>query len=507
MSANSKVSDGGAGGGVPRPLEGKYGVSLSIAVMALVPYIILTTAYELFRKQVGAEIGIDRQGLQIISSMGTAGYAFGALFGGDIIQRFHQRKLFLMTEAAFVAGCVLAATASGPLQFGIGTVITGMTTGLMLVIALPPVVRGFPPERMPITTAVIDIGFFGAITLGPLIGGAVEFAHVWRWLYAGFGGVGCLIWITALFTLPHNPPANPNQRFDFAAVALALGSTALPFLASAELTRHNFDSYWFMVPLAIGFACLVAMLLTEFHSEEPLAPVRPMWHTVPLAGTMIAMIGGGAYVTFLELGEQFTIKVQHQTPLAVGLAFWPQIVGVLITSVLLGALIRTRLLPIFTLAGMVVLMGGGALLLYMDPHRLSPVLLGSAAMLGLGAGATVSPALWLAGFSLPSKMVGRTFALVELVRSEADFIMAPVLLQVALVSSGGKELTAAGIKSAIWITILITIATTGFIVLVYLAGGAGLPRPDLKGWLKNNRTAVPSPPLGAALKKSAKRQV
>ncbi|HTU33782.1 MAG TPA: hypothetical protein VMF66_08275 [Candidatus Acidoferrum sp.] len=48
--------------------------------------------------------------------------------------------------------------------------------------------------------------------------------------------------------------------------------------------------------------------------------------------------------------------------------------------------------------------------------------------------------------------------------------MAPVLLQVAQVSSGGKELTAAGIKNAIWITILITIATTGFIVLLYLAG-------------------------------------
>ncbi len=485
---------------LPRPFERSYGVSLATAVLSLVPYIILTTAYELFSKQVGSDLHIGKGTLQLISALGTAGYAFGAMVGGDVIQRFRQRRLFLICEAAFVAGCLLAATATGTIELGAGMVITGLTTGLLLVVALPPVVRRFPPERMPITSAAIDIGFFGAVTVGPLIGGGVAATNGWRWLFAAFAALGLLIFVAALFTLPSQPPPNPDQRFDSPAIALALASTVLPFWASAELTRHTFHSYWFMVPLAVGFACLVAMLMTEFHIDEPLAPVKTMWHTVPLVGTMVAMVGGGAYISFLSLAERLGTQAHGQSPLSVGLSFWPQVLGVILASAAVGWLVRTRWLAALCLLGMLLLIGGGALLLGTGTHVSSSLWLLAAALLGLGAGATVSPGLWLAAFSLPSKLVGRTFALVELVRSEADFILAPVMLQVAQVSSDGKRLTPAGIENAIWVTILITIAGTGFMTVVYLAGGAGLPLPDLKSWLQKGRTAIHSPALGAALR-------
>ena len=118
---------------------------------------------------------------------------------------------------------------------------------------------------------------------------------------------------------------------------------------------------------------------------------------------------------------------------------------------------------------------------------------------GLGAGATVSPGLWLAGFSLPAQMVGRAFALVELVRSEADFIMAPVLLQVAQLSSGGWNLRAEGLRNAIWVRLLITIAGT-----VSWPAVSACRRPDWPRWLTANRVAIKSPALGAALRRSHK---
>lgn len=89
-------------------------------------------------------------------------------------------------------------------------------------------------------------------------------------------------------------------------------------------------------------------------------------------------------------------------------------------------MIRSRYLPVFVLAGMLSLIGAAAALARLgsaDPHK---IITAVALLLGFGAGATVSPALWVAGFSLPSKMVGMIFALVELVRSVADFILAPV---------------------------------------------------------------------------------
>lgn len=488
------------------PLEKSYGVSLTVAIVSLVPFIIITTAFDLYEKLVGADIGIAMNALSVISAMSTAGYAFGALLGGDIIQRFPQRKLFFYAEAVFVAGCVLCASAFGMVQFGAGMVLLAFATGQLLVIALPPVIRRFPAEKMTITSGMVNLGFFGATTVGPLIGGAVAFGHAWRWLYAGFAAVGLMNLATSYFSLPSTPPMKPDARFDFPAVFLALVATVLPFLASGELTGHPFHSYWFMLPLAVGFACFVAMLLIEYHQKTPLSPVKPMWHTIPLVGTIAAMIGGGAFITLLMLAERYETTVLKHSVLTTGLFFWPQVLGVIVTAVILMALIHTRYLPVFILAGMLLLIAAAILLLYFVPNGSPSMLLAVAALLGLGAGATVSPGLWMAAFSLPSKMVGRTFALVELVRSEADFMMGPVIVGVAAAwSGGGSRFDASGIQYAIWIALLITAATTGFMIVLYLCGGFRLPVPDLEDWLKGDRPGFESPALFAALRKNPKK--
>lgn len=113
-------------------------------------------------------------------------------------------------------------------------------------------------------------------------------------------------------------------------------------------------------------------------------------------------------------------------------------------------------------------------------------------------GATVSPGLWLAAFSLPSQLVGRTFALVELVRSERDFILAPVLLQIAQIYSVAVPLTMNGIHEAAWLTLLVSLFFTLVIVALWIVGGTGLPKADLDLWLKDKETpGLESPPLGA----------
>jgi hypothetical protein len=374
-------------------------------------------------------------------------------------------------------------------------------TGLLLVIALPPVIQRFPPDRMPITAAAINIGFFGAVTVGPLLGGIVAYGHAWRWFYAGLGGAGTMVFVLALLTLPTRDPPNPAMRLDLSGIMLGLAATVLPFWAVGELTGHGFTSFLFMVPLAVGMACFVALLLVEYHRSEPLSPVRDMWHTFPLVGTLVAMVGGAAYFTFLMLGQQFLLYVLHHSPLAAGLAFWPQVVGVVIAACLLGVLLRTRFLPVLILFGMLLLIGGGAMLLALPTApETQAMILAAAGLLGLGAGATVSPGLYLAGFSLPSQMVGRTFALVELVRSVADFILAPVMLDVARVVSGATHPTAAGIDKALWITLYITIALTVFGIVLYLLGGVGLPKPDLDAWLTKNRPAIGSPRLAQTVR-------
>lgn len=303
-----------------------------------------------------------------------------------------------------------------------------------------------------------------------------------------------MILALVVISIAHTEPSNPDMRIDYTGLALGFGATVLPFWASGELASTGFSSYLFMVPMAVGLACLVALLLVEYGKEEPLAPVKMLWSTIPLTGIVIAMMGGGAFVTFVELTSEYLHQAHNLPALATGLTFWPEVLGAVVAAVVMGLLYTTKYMPLYAFTGMGMLIAAGVLLAMLSAPSSNTQLLAAIGLLGLGAGATVSPGLFIHGWSAQSSLLARIFALVELVRSIADFILAPVMTQVAHVISGGK-LTSAGVQAAMWLTLWITAAITAFAGALYLLGGAPLPKPDLKAWISENKPAIPSFPL------------
>jgi MFS family permease len=488
---------------MPPPQQQKrYAPLLCAALFALVPYILVASGESLFRQQVMREVGASANALSVIAGLSVAGYAFGALLGGDLINRVRHRTLFVGNEVIFVVGWSVVSAAPDTVAYGIGRVLAGFATGLLLVTALPPVVRGFPPSRTPLTAAFINLGFFGAIAAGPLLGGAVAAMHAWRWLFAAFAVLGLVTIALAFVWMPNEEPADPDLAFDWHGLLLGLLATSLPFFASGELRAHGFSELIVAVPLAVGLVCFAALMIVEYFKKDALSPVKRMWTTFPVVGTIVAMAGGGAFVTFVDLASTLLVQVGHRTPLAAGLQFWPQLAGALVTAALLGFLFRTRYLPVLAFSGMLLLAAGGVLLMFYQPGANPLLLLIGVGLLGLGAGATVSPGLFLAGFSLPSTILGRIFALVELVRSVADFILSPVMLKIArMTASGPAPVDTSGIHIALAITVALTLAGTAFAFLLLLAGGRPLPQPDIVAWLKRQQTAIQSPPLLAALRR------
>jgi hypothetical protein len=223
-----------------------------------------------------------------------------------------------------------------------------------------------------------------------------------------------------------------------------------------------------------------------------------MWHTFPLVGTLAAMLGGAVFISLDRLAEQVLLRILHLDRLTAGITFWPGMVGAIMAAVLFGFILRTKWLPVFIFAGMLLLIAGGTLMLPVDGPS-ATTMRAANALLGLGAGATVSPGLYLAGLSLPSRILGRTFALVELVRSIADFMLAPVILEVAR-SSGPQGDPTAAIGLALLITLLIAAVSTLAGVTLYVLGGTRLPQPNLTAWLREDRPAFESPAVGKVLR-------
>jgi hypothetical protein len=112
----------------------------------------------------------------------------------------------------------------------------------------------------------------------------------------------------------------------------------------------------------------------------------------------------------------------------------------------------------------------------------------AAALIGIGVGASVAPALFVAGYSVRSSLIQRVFALVELLRAVAAFMTAPLIIHLAMTVDGG-------VKAGMWVCFALTVTGAGLAGTVFLLGGGKLQQPDLDLWQQGEKPAWDSPPL------------
>jgi nucleotide-binding universal stress UspA family protein len=148
------------------------------------------------------------------------------------------------------------------------------------------------------------------------------------------------------------------------------------------------------------------------------------------------------------------------------------------------------------LVGMGLLAAGIVVFRLAIPANQPLVLLGSA-LTGLALGATVAPALFVAGFSLQSASLQRVFAIIELMRAVAAFMVAPIFAHFAVTAAA--DLTT-GTGYALWIGFGLAVGGAVFGVAIYALSGARPQRPDLDEFIDGDSPAWYSPPLLARLR-------
>jgi hypothetical protein len=148
------------------------------------------------------------------------------------------------------------------------------------------------------------------------------------------------------------------------------------------------------------------------------------------------------------------------------------------------------------LAGMILLAAGIAVFRIEVPSSPALTLVGSG-LTGLGLGATVAPALFVAGFSLPAANLQRVFAIVELLRAVAAFMVAPVFVHFAATATGNLD-TGTGI--ALWIGLGLALGGAIIGVAIYVLSTARPQAANFELFLGGKTPAWYSPPLLARLR-------
>lgn len=476
------------------PLADRYWAAVALVLLALTPFLALTSATAPLEEMIGHDVGLGESGLAVTTAMSDAAYCFGTVAAVQLTQKLPSRRPLVGFALLFLVASIMAAWAPTAAVFVVGRVLQGLATSLMLIAAAPPLIIGWPQGKLRISAITMNLGIFGAVALGPSIGGLFASWENWRllsWLVAA-AGAGTVLF--SLLTFEDAPPQDPEAPVDVVSLVLAASGCGAAFYGASKLADHSFGSLLVLGPLLAGIGLLIALMVHQTTVKNPLMPVRRLAHTIPVAAIGIAMAAGAASVGLVEL-VQVSLGTQGVEPGEVALLFLPEFGGAILTAAVFGAIFFTRWVPAMAFAGIVVLAGAGAVLSGVATGALALVAVGSG-VVGIGVGASVSPALFATGFSLPSRQLPRIFAMVELLRGAAAFLAAPLLLHVAATVGASP---AAGVESGIWLATAIAAAGALFALAVFAAGGARLRRPDVGRWLEGGEPAYHSPPVGAAI--------
>jgi MFS family permease len=472
-------------------LADNYWAAVVLVILALTPFLVLTSAVSSLGEMIGKSLHLSEAELEMTTGMANAAYCFGTVLSIQLISRLHPRRVLMFLIVGFVAASVATAWAPTAGVFIAGRVVQGLTTSMMLIAAVPPLVIGWPKARMRPTAVTMNLAVFGAVALGPVVGGVALGLETWRTLFWVVAAVGFGALVLVALTYEDAEPQDADAPLDFVSITLAAFGTAAAFFGVSELTSHSFGAPIVLIPLLAGVALVVALLIHQYTVEDPLMPVEKLATTIPVAAILVAMCAAAVSVGLIDLAEA-ALELKKTDPIHGAMLFWPEFGGAVAMAVVFGAIFFTRWLPPLVLSGLAVLAGAAAVLSGVATGSEALVLVGSGAT-GVGVGASVAPALFTTGFTLPSPELPRVFALIELLRGVAAFLAAPLLLHM---SETVGATPAAGIESAIWVAFAIALVGAVVATSIWVAGRARLQRPDIEPWLAGEGPAIESPPLG-----------
>lgn len=476
------------------PLAGRYPAVAAMVILALVPYLVLSAALAPLGPIISKDLHMSAQAFDLTGGMANAGYAIGTVFAVQFALRLPQRRMLLVYGILLVIGSVLAASAASSGVFVAGHVLQGLCTSLLLIAAFPPLIVGYPQSKLRWTAMVVNVCVFGAVALGPAIGGIQASAHAWRPLFWIIAGIAVAALVLSLLTFEDAPPVDPERPWDPLALGLAAGGCAAAFFGASELLTHGFVGASTVLPLVVGLALIVALLVAEYRGHCALLNVRPLVSTLPTTGIVIAICAAAASASAIALSG--SVLAHRYPPLHVGLLYLPEFVGAVLSAVVFGVAFRTRAVHYQVLVGMTFLSAGIVVMGRLIPPTNVLALVGSG-LIGVGVGSSVVPALFITGYSVVNSNLQRVFAIVELLRAVAAFMIAPIMLHFALTIGLGAS---AGTTTALWVCFGISAGGALVGVGLYALGRVRPAAPALDRWFAGREPAWDSPPLLAALR-------
>jgi len=258
------------------------------------------------------------------------------------LSRVFGRKRFYMTcVAAFAIASFLCGLAPSLTWLIIFRILQGVGGGALQPVSQAILLESFPLRRRAMGMAIFGIGVVFAPVIGPTLGGWITDSYSWRWIFFINVPVGMLALVLTQLNVA-DPPYLPRgvTRVDAIGLGLlAVGIGALQIVLDKGENEDWFGTTWILQLAIISAVCLVALVIWELRTRQPILDLRVLRIRNFAPGVALIFTIGVALYGSLVLLPVFLQNLLGYSAEQSGLTMSPGGVATLICMPFIGILV------------------------------------------------------------------------------------------------------------------------------------------------------------------------
>jgi EmrB/QacA subfamily drug resistance transporter len=305
----------------------------SIALfMVVLDNLVVSTALPVIRVDLGASI----EELEWTVNAYTLTFAVFLLTGAALGDRFGRKRMFSLGLGIFTVASAAAALAPSMGALIAARAVQGVGGALVMPLTLTLLSAAFPAERRGVA-----LGIWGAIggiavASGPLVGGAVIEGISWQWVFWLNVPVGLLLIPLAIARLRESH--GPDKALDLPGLGLASAGLLGVVWGLVNGNADGWTSPAIVASLSAGVALLVAFVMWELRTREPMLPMRFFRNRGFSAANAASLAMSFGMFGSIFLLTQFFQTAQGYSPLEAGLRVLPWTAMPMVVAPIAGAL-------------------------------------------------------------------------------------------------------------------------------------------------------------------------
>lgn len=255
---------------------------------------------------------------------------------------FGRKRFLIVCIAIFTISSAMCGAATSLGMLIVARILQGAGGGALQPIAQSVLLESFPPEKRGSAMAIYGLGVVVAPIIGPTLGGWITDNYSWRWIFYINLPVGMLAILMANMFV-EDPPYIRNRkpgRIDYIGFGLmALGLAALQLVLDKGQEEDWFSSNWIIWVTILAASALIAFIIWELKTKEPIVNLRVFKNRNFAVGTLLIASVGIVLYGSTALLPLFLQTLLGYPAVQSGMAVSPRGFGSILSMLIVGRLI------------------------------------------------------------------------------------------------------------------------------------------------------------------------